>query len=114
MSSIIPVVDVIAYWIDIRVITSTFKARRRSPRTRGGRGRGAVCGVVDPEKAAVDVRTTTTPSPGLADALRDVIGKTRSPTCSKARERSATSWAVIDERSSRGDQRPSRWSRRTF
>ena len=54
---IIPVIDVIPYWIDIRVITTTFKAEKTLTKDTVPVDVDAVLfwKVVDPKKAALDV-----------------------------------------------------------
>ena len=76
---IIPVIDTIPYWIDIRVITSSFMAERTLTRDTVPVNVDAVLfwKVVDPMKAALDVADYQSAINWAAQtALRDVIGKT--------------------------------------
>lgn len=76
---IIPVIDTIAYWIDTRVITSSFKAEKTLTRDTVPVDVDAVLfwRVIDPEKAALAVADYTSAiSWASQTALRDVIGKT--------------------------------------
>jgi regulator of protease activity HflC (stomatin/prohibitin superfamily) len=76
---IIPVLDSIAYWIDIRVITTTFKAEKTLTKDTVPVDVDAVLfwRVVDPQKAALDVEDYRSAVAWAAQtALRDVIGKT--------------------------------------
>jgi regulator of protease activity HflC (stomatin/prohibitin superfamily) len=76
---IIPVVDSIAYWIDTRVITMSFKAEKTLTKDTVPVDVDAVLfwQVLDPQKAALDVADYQA-AIGWAcqTALRDVIGKT--------------------------------------
>jgi regulator of protease activity HflC (stomatin/prohibitin superfamily) len=76
---IIPVIDVIAYWIDTRVITMSFKAEKTLTKDTVPVDVDAVLfwKVIDPKKAALDVADYQS-AIGWASqtALRDVIGKT--------------------------------------
>ncbi len=76
---IIPVIDTIPYWIDIRVITSTFNAERTLTKDTVPVNVDAVLfwKVVDPMKAALGVADYQSAINWAAQtALRDVIGKT--------------------------------------
>ena len=76
---IIPIVETIAYWIDIRVITSAFKAEKTLTKDTVPVNVDAVLfwKVVDPRKAALDVADYTSAINWASQtALRDVIGKT--------------------------------------
>ena len=76
---IIPVIDTIPYWIDIRVITSSFMAERTLTKDTVPVNVDAVLfwKVVDPQKAALDVANYQSAINWAAQtALRDVIGKT--------------------------------------
>ncbi|KAF2991500.1 slipin family protein (plasmid) [Methylocystis sp. MJC1] len=76
---IIPIVDVIAYWIDIRVITTAFKAEKTLTKDTVPVDVDAVLfwKVIDPKKAALDVADYASAINWAAQtALRDVIGKT--------------------------------------
>jgi len=76
---IIPVIDVIPYWIDTRVITTSFKAEKTLTKDTVPVDVDAVLfwKVVDPKKAALDVADYQS-AIGWASqtALRNVIGKT--------------------------------------
>jgi len=76
---IVPIVDSIAYWIDTRVITMTFKAEKTLTKDTVPVDVDAVLfwQVLDPKRAALDVADYQT-AIGWAcqTALRDVIGKT--------------------------------------
>lgn len=76
---IIPVIDTIPYWIDIRVITTTFTAEKTLTKDTVPVDVDAVLfwKVVDPKKAALDVADYKSAiSWASQTALRDVIGKT--------------------------------------
>jgi regulator of protease activity HflC (stomatin/prohibitin superfamily) len=76
---IIPIIDTIPYWIDVRVITSSFKAEKTLTKDTVPVDVDAVLfwKVVDPEKAALAVADYTGAINWAAQtALRDVIGKT--------------------------------------
>jgi regulator of protease activity HflC (stomatin/prohibitin superfamily) len=76
---IIPIIETVAYWIDIRVITSTFKAEKTLTKDTVPVDVDAVLfwKVVDPKKAALDVADYVSAINWAAQtALRDVIGKT--------------------------------------
>jgi regulator of protease activity HflC (stomatin/prohibitin superfamily) len=76
---IVPVIDTVAYWIDTRVITSTFKAEQTLTKDTVPVDVDAVLfwKVVDPQKAALAVADYTSAiSWASQTALRDVIGKT--------------------------------------
>lgn len=76
---IIPIIDRVALWIDIRVITSTFKAEKTLTKDTVPVDVDAVLfwKVIDPIKAALEVADYNS-AIGWASqtALRDVIGKT--------------------------------------
>jgi regulator of protease activity HflC (stomatin/prohibitin superfamily) len=76
---IIPVIDVIPYWIDTRVITASFKAEKTLTKDTVPVDVEAVLfwKVLDPKKAALDVADYRG-AIGWASqtALRDIIGKT--------------------------------------
>jgi regulator of protease activity HflC (stomatin/prohibitin superfamily) len=76
---IIPIIDTVALWIDIRVITSTFKAEKTLTKDTVPVDVDAVLfwKVIDPKKAALEVADYRS-AIGWASqtALRDVIGKT--------------------------------------
>jgi regulator of protease activity HflC (stomatin/prohibitin superfamily) len=76
---IIPVIDTIPYWIDTRVITTSFKAEKTLTKDTVPVDVDAVLfwKVIDPEKAALAVADYTSAiSWASQTALRDVIGKT--------------------------------------
>ncbi len=76
---IIPIIDTTPYWIDVRVITTSFKAEKTLTKDTVPVDVDAVLfwKVVDPHKAALDVADYQA-AIGWASqtALRDVIGKT--------------------------------------
>jgi regulator of protease activity HflC (stomatin/prohibitin superfamily) len=77
---IIPVIENIPYWIDIRVITSSFKAEKTLTRDTVPVDVDAVLfwRVVDPQKAALAVADYQSAISWAAQtALRDIIGKTQ-------------------------------------
>jgi regulator of protease activity HflC (stomatin/prohibitin superfamily) len=100
---IIPIVDVIAYWIDIRVITSSFKAEKTLTKDTVPVDVDAVLfwKVVDVQKAALDVEDYRNAiSWASQTALRDVIGKTMLADMLEGREKiSKDLGRIIDERS---------------
>jgi len=76
---IIPVIDTISHWIDIRVIPTSFKAEKTLTKDTVPVDVDAVLfwQVVDPKKAALDVADYQSAiSWASQTALRDVIGKT--------------------------------------
>ena len=76
---IIPVIDQIAYWIDTRVITSSFKAEKTLTKDTVPVDVEAVLfwKVLDPKKAALDVADYQSAINWASQtALRDIIGKT--------------------------------------
>jgi len=76
---IIPIIETVPYWIDTRVITSTFKAEKTLTKDTVPVDVDAVLfwKVVDPKKAALDVADYGSAiSWASQTALRDVIGKT--------------------------------------
>jgi regulator of protease activity HflC (stomatin/prohibitin superfamily) len=76
---IIPIIDTIPYWIDVRVITSSFKAEKTLTRDTVPVDVDAVLfwKVIDAEKAALAVADYGSAISWAAQtALRDVIGKT--------------------------------------
>lgn len=87
---LVPLVDVIAYWIDIRVITSTFKAEKTLTKDTVPVDVDAVLfwKVVDPQKAAMDVEDFSSAIAWASQtALRDVIGKTMLADMLEGREK---------------------------
>jgi regulator of protease activity HflC (stomatin/prohibitin superfamily) len=99
---IIPVIDVVVYWIDIRVITATFKAEKTLTKDTVPVDVDAVLfwKVVDPQKAALDVADYQSAINWAAQtALRDVIGKTMLADMLEGRDRiSGELQKIIDER----------------
>jgi len=100
---IIPLVDAIAYWVDIRVITSSFKAEKTLTKDTVPVDVDAVMfwKVVDPQKAALDVEDYSAAIAWASQtALRDVIGKTMLADMLEGREKiSRDLGRIIDERS---------------
>jgi regulator of protease activity HflC (stomatin/prohibitin superfamily) len=99
---IIPVIDVIAYWIDIRVITTAFKAEKTLTKDTVPVDVDAVLfwKVVDPKKAALDVADYASAINWAAQtALRDVIGKTMLSDMLEGREKIGDELQrIIDDR----------------
>ena len=99
---IIPVVDAIPYWIDIRVITTGFKAEKTLTKDTVPVDVDAVLfwKVVDPKKAALDVADYASAiSWASQTALRDVIGKTVLSEMLEGRDKiSNLLQKIIDER----------------
>ena len=99
---IIPIVDMVAYRIDIRVITATFKAEKTMTRDTVPVDVDAVLfwKVIDPLKAALDVADYVSAINWAAQtALRDVIGKTMLADMLEGREKlSAELQRIIDAR----------------
>ncbi len=99
---IVPILDTVAYRIDIRVITSTFKAEKTLTRDTVPVDVDAVLfwKVVDPMKAALDVADYTAAVNWAAQtALRDVIGRTDLADMLAGRERiSVELQRIIDAR----------------
>jgi regulator of protease activity HflC (stomatin/prohibitin superfamily) len=99
---IIPVVDIIPYWIDTRVIPTSFKAEKTLTKDTVPVDVDAVLfwKVVDPKKAALDVADYQSAiSWASQTALRDVIGKTMLSDMLEGREKiSSELQKIIDER----------------
>jgi regulator of protease activity HflC (stomatin/prohibitin superfamily) len=99
---IIPVIDVIPYWIDIRVITTAFKAEKTLTKDTVPVDVDAVLfwKVIDPKKAALDVADYSGAiSWASQTALRDVIGKTMLSEMLEGRDKmSELLQKIIDER----------------
>jgi len=99
---IIPIIDTIPYWIDVRVITSSFKAEKTLTRDTVPVDVDAVLfwKVVDSERAALAVADYTSAISWAAQtALRDVIGKTMLAEMLEGRERiSSELQRIIDAR----------------
>jgi regulator of protease activity HflC (stomatin/prohibitin superfamily) len=76
---IIPIIESIPYWIDTRVLTSSFKAEKTLTKDTVPVDVDAVLfwKIIDPKKAALDVQDYKSAINWAAQtALRDVIGKT--------------------------------------
>jgi len=99
---IIPIVDVIPYWIDIRVITTTFKAEKTLTKDTVPVDVDAVLfwKVFDPQRAALDVEDYRSAIAWASQtALRDVIGKTMLSDMLEGRDKiSSLLQKIIDER----------------
>ena len=99
---IIPIIETVAYRIDIRVITSTFKAEKTMTRDTVPVDVDAVLfwKVVDPKMAALDVADYVSAINWAAQtALRDVIGKTMLADMLEGREKLSTELQrIIDAR----------------
>lgn len=99
---IIPIVDHIPYWIDIRVISTSFKAEKTLTRDTVPVDVDAVLfwKVIDPQKAALDVADYYSAiSWASQTALRDVIGKTLLADMLEGRDKMSTLLQkIIDER----------------
>jgi regulator of protease activity HflC (stomatin/prohibitin superfamily) len=99
---IIPVIDAVRYWIDIRVITTTFKTEKTLTKDTVPVDVDAVLfwKVIDSQKAALDVADYQSAiSWASQTALRDVIGKTMLSDMLEGREKiSAELQKIIDER----------------
>jgi regulator of protease activity HflC (stomatin/prohibitin superfamily) len=99
---IIPVIDTIPYWIDTRVITTTFKTEKTLTKDTVPVDVDAVLfwKVIDPKKAALDVADYQSAiSWASQTALRDVIGKTMLSDMLEGREKiSKELQKIIDER----------------
>ena len=100
---IIPVIESVAYWIDTRVITATFKAEKTLTKDTVPVDVDAVLfwKVVDPKMAALGVADYVSAINWASQtALRDVIGKTALADMLEGRERiSGELQSVIDARS---------------
>lgn len=99
---IIPIIDYIPYWIDIRVISTSFKAEKTLTKDTVPVDVDAVLfwKVIDPKKAAIDVADYYSAiSWASQTALRDVIGKTMLADMLEGRDKiSNLLQAIIDER----------------
>jgi regulator of protease activity HflC (stomatin/prohibitin superfamily) len=99
---IVPIIDTVPYWIDIRVITSTFKAEKTLTKDTVPVDVDAVLfwRVVDPQKAALDVEEYGAAVAWAAQtALRDTIGKTMLADMLEGREKiSRELGLIIDQR----------------
>ena len=99
---IIPIIDTIPYWIDIRVITTSFTAEKTLTKDTVPVDVDAVLfwKVLDPKKAALDVADYRSAiSWASQTALRDVIGKTMLSDMLEGRDKISTQLQkIIDER----------------
>ena len=99
---IVPVIDSVCYWIDLRVITTSFKAEKTLTKDTVPVDVDAVLfwKVVDPKKAALEVADYQSAiSWASQTALRDVIGKTMLSDMLEGREKIDTELQkIIDER----------------
>jgi regulator of protease activity HflC (stomatin/prohibitin superfamily) len=99
---IVPIIDTIPYWIDVRVITGSFKAEKSLTRDTVPVDVDAVLfwKVIDPKKAALDVADYQSAiSWASQTALRDVIGKTLLSDMLEGRDKiSAELQKIIDQR----------------
>jgi regulator of protease activity HflC (stomatin/prohibitin superfamily) len=99
---LIPIIDDIAYWIDTRVITSSFKAEKTLTKDTVPVDVDAVLfwKVVDPKKASLDVADYKSAINWASQtALRDVIGKTMLSDMLEGREKiSGELQKIIDVR----------------
>jgi regulator of protease activity HflC (stomatin/prohibitin superfamily) len=99
---IIPFIDTIPYWIDTRVLTSSFKAEKTLTKDTVPVDVDAVLfwKIVDPKRAALDVADYQSAiSWASQTALRDVIGKTMLSDMLEGREKiSGVLQKIIDER----------------
>jgi regulator of protease activity HflC (stomatin/prohibitin superfamily) len=99
---IIPVLETVPYWIDTRVITTTFKTEKTLTKDTVPVDVDAVLfwKVIDCKKAALDVADYQSAiSWASQTALRDVIGKTMLSDMLEGREKiSAELQRIIDER----------------
>lgn len=99
---IIPVIDAVPFWIDTRVITTSFKAEKTLTKDTVPVDVDAVLfwKVTDPEKAALEVAAYHTAIAWASQtALRDVIGKTMLADMLTGRENiDANLQLIIDKR----------------
>ena len=99
---IIPIFETVAYWIDVRVITSAFKAEKTLTKDTVPVDVDAVLfwKVIDPKKAALDVADYRSAiSWASQTALRDVIGKTMLSDMLEGRDKISTELQkIIDAR----------------
>lgn len=99
---IIPVIDTIPYWIDTRVITTSFKAEKTLTKDTVPVDVDAVLfwKVVDPQRAALEIADYKSAiSWASQTALRDVIGKTMLSEMLEGRDKiSGLLQKIIDER----------------
>jgi len=99
---IIPIIDRIPYWIDTRVIATSFKAEKTLTKDTVPVDVDAVLfwQVIDPKKAALDVADYRVAINWASQtALRDVIGKTQLSDMLEGREKISNELQkIIDER----------------
>jgi len=99
---IVPIIDNIPFWIDIRVISTSFKAEKTLTKDTVPVDVDAVLfwKVIDPKKASMDVADYYSAiSWASQTALRDVIGKTLLADMLEGRDKmSAQLQKIIDER----------------
>jgi regulator of protease activity HflC (stomatin/prohibitin superfamily) len=99
---IVPILDTIPYWIDTRVITTSFKAEKTLTKDTVPVDVDAVLfwKVMDPKKAALEVADYLSAiSWASQTALRDVIGKTMLSDMLEGRDKiSNILQTIIDER----------------
>lgn len=99
---IIPIVDTIAYWIDIRVISTSFTAEKTLTKDTVPVDVDAVLfwKVFDPKKAALEIAEYKSAiSWASQTALRDVIGKTMLSEMLEGRDKMSDKLQkIIDER----------------
>jgi regulator of protease activity HflC (stomatin/prohibitin superfamily) len=99
---IIPVIDTVAFWIDIRVIASSFKAEKTLTKDTVPVDVDAVLfwKVIDPKKASLEVADYKSAIAWASQtALRDVIGKTMLSDMLEGRNKISNELQVIiDER----------------
>lgn len=99
---IIPIIDTIAYWIDIRVISTSFTAEKTLTKDTVPVDVDAVLfwKVIDPKKAALEISEYKSAiSWASQTALRDVIGKTMLSEMLEGRDKmSYILQKIIDER----------------
>ncbi len=99
---IIPIIETIPYWIDIRVITTSFRAEKTLTKDSVPVSVDAVLfwKVLDPTKAALEVADYQSAISWAAQtALRDVIGKTQLSDMLEGRDKiSNILQKIIDER----------------
>jgi regulator of protease activity HflC (stomatin/prohibitin superfamily) len=99
---IVPILDTIPYWIDTRVITTSFKAEKTLTKDTVPVDVDAVLfwKIMDPKKAALEVADYLSAISWAAQtALRDVIGKTMLSDMLEGRDKiSSLLQTIIDER----------------
>jgi len=99
---IVPIIDSVPYWIDIRVITASFKAEKTLTKDTVPVDVDAVLfwKVIDPQKAVLNVADYQSAiSWASQTALRDVIGKTQLSDMLEGREKLGKELQkIIDER----------------